>query len=129
MKIEIIDYDLEGEIKKLVAFAEENPFSMDDILDVTNGHEPPAGDREGYFFITPFGLKVVYSIENQVVGKIRHLSVSDMSKDCSFPSPLITREIMRLIGFENILERCLVDIEKFSETIGAVNVWERIKNG
>jgi hypothetical protein len=126
MKIEIIDYDLEGEIKKLVAFAEENPFSMDDILDVMNGHEPPAGDREGHFFITPFGLKVVYSIENQLVSKIRHLSVSDRSKECSFPSPLIVREIMRLIGFENILERCRIDIEKFNGTQGAVNVWERI---
>jgi hypothetical protein len=127
MKVEIIDYDLEGEIKKLVDFAEKHPFSMDDIFDVSNGAEPAAGDREGYFLMTPFGIKIVYSIENQVVGKIRHLSVG-INKDHSFPPPFITMEIMRLIGFENKLEDCIIETEKITETRGCVNIWEVIKN-
>lgn len=128
MILEVIDYDLEGEIKKLVDFAEEHPFTMDDMLDVVNGDVLVAGDREGHYLNTPFGIRIVYSIEMQNAGKARHLSVS-IDKDCSFPPPPVTREIMKLIGFENELEECLIDIEKFSETRGAVNIYEVIKNG
>lgn len=126
MKIQIIDYDLKGEIKKLVDFAEANPFTMDDMLDVMNGHELSAGDREGHYLNTPFGIRIVYSIEIQNKGKIRHLSVS-INKDKAFPPPSITMEIMKLIGFKNELYDCMVEIEKISETRGAINIWEIIE--
>jgi hypothetical protein len=126
MKVEIIDYDLDSELKKLADFAEKNPFSMDDILDVYNRTEPAAGDREGYFFITPFGMKVVYSIEHQVKN-IRHLSVS-MLIDYALPPISITKMVMKVIGFKNKLEECQVEMEDISDKRRAVNVWEIIEN-
>lgn len=123
MRIFVVDDQLKEQIKKLIDFAEANPFTMDDMLDVFNKAEVPPGDREGYSLVTPFGVKMVYTIEKQLVGDVRHLSVG-VNKDHAFPDPEIVKEIMRLFGFKNEIEKCHVHIEKINETRGAINIIE-----
>lgn len=126
MRALIIDDNFKNQIKKLVDFAEANPLSMDDLLDTFNGNRPPVGDQEGFCFCTITGYRIVYSIEEQVPGKIRHLSVS-VDKDEAYPNPEAVREIMKLLGFKNVLEECIVNLEEISDKRGAINVLELIK--
>jgi hypothetical protein len=122
----VVDEKLKEDIKKMVEFAEANPFSFDECLDVYNRQALPAGAREGHYIETSFGIRIVYSIEQQPPGDIRHLSVG-IDKDEAFPNPVIVEEIMKLIGFESDLNSCKVDLEKYTPTRGAVSVREVIK--
>lgn len=63
-------------IKGLAKFAEENALSMDDVLDTLNKQKLPVGDDERFVVELSNGIKIVYSIENQEVGVVKHLSVS-----------------------------------------------------
>lgn len=124
----IIDENFKEKIKNLVTYAESHPFSEEEFFDVLKGVKSPAGDRENHYFIDGFGTKIVYSIELQPHNKVRHLSVS-ITKDEAFPNPVIVEEIMKLVGFQNSLERCKIHIEKFdfNPKRGAVNILEVIK--
>lgn len=108
-------------IAKLVKFAEENDYSMNDMLDMKNGQKEIAGNIPGHVYETgPY--RIVYSVENQVMGKTRHLSIS---KNSNLPGVNDTIAIMKAIGFKNDLEDCLLDVEK-GEHISSINIWEII---
>ncbi len=123
----IIDEELKSKISALVAYAEKNPFSMDNVLDVYNNEMAPAGDMDQYTLILPFGYKIVYSIENQPVGNVRHLSMS-IDADGKLPSTVVVKIIMKMIGFENEIEDCQVKLEDYAPNQQAVNVWEVISS-
>jgi len=113
-------------IQKLKEFAEENPLSMDDLLDMKNGALPPAGDMQGYSCFLNFGYKIVFTTELQVEGTVRHTSISvDFPK--RLPSIQAVKEIITLLGFDRELERCLVEIEKRNERDKIIHVAEIIK--
>lgn len=121
MRMLIVDSLLKEQIKELIEFAEENPLTMDDLLDIKNGAEPAPGDRKGYSFGTSTGFKIVYTIEKQVPGDCRHLSVS-VDKDNAFPNPEAVQELMSLFGFKGKFKDCNVFLEKYAENRGAVNI-------
>ena len=62
--------------------AERNVLSFDDMLDVKNGAEPPAGDRPGFMAVIPQDFTVVFSHENHPLkdgtgmAVVRHASFS-----------------------------------------------------
>lgn len=121
----IIGAAQKDKIKNLVDYAEKNIFSMDDLLDTVNKEMESAGDMDGFSIDLPVGFKVVYSIEQQPAGKVRHLSVSvDTPGRC--PSPESIQVIMDEIGFKNTLLKCKVGMEKIGENHEAVNVLELI---
>jgi hypothetical protein len=122
----IIDDNLRKKIASLVTHAEKNPFTMDDLLDIKNGREKPAGDYDEFTLNLPFGYRIVYSIEEQPKGKIRHLSMS-VNEDEKLPNEFVVREVMKLIGFKNELENCEVFLESISLSRQAVNVLEIIE--
>ncbi len=113
-------------IGKLVDYAEKNPFTMDDLLDIKNGDMECAGENINYMCTIPVGFKVVYSIEKQPKGDVRHLSMS-VSTAGRVPNFVAVQEIMNLIGFDNKLDKCLVRMEKLKANHEAINVWEIIK--
>lgn len=127
MRALIIDEAIKNTAAAVVKHAEENVFSMDDLLDISNGSAKSVGNRDGFTFEIPMGYKVVYSIENQVKGKLRHLSVS-VDTPGKTPHPQAVSEIMKLVGFENdISEVFNVSLEPLDGGITAVNVIEVIE--
>ena len=119
----IINQEIENQIKELVTYAEENPCSMDYLLDMANGVIEPVGNSKGHYALLPFGYKVVYSIELQPIGRIRHLSMSVNIAE-KLPSVVAVQEIMKLLGFENELENCKVALEPLSPNHNAINILE-----
>lgn len=70
-----IDDDTRGKITAVIAHAEKNIFSMDDLLDLLNKQALPAGDRKGFSCIIPVGYRCVYSLEMQAPDYIRSYNV------------------------------------------------------
>ena len=106
-------------IDNLIQFAEDNTYEMDDLFDMMNGERPIAGNVPGHVYETG-DYRIVYSIENQLQAKIRHLSVS---KDKSYPEVIVVSQILKLLGFKSELEDCKLDIEK-GEEFTSINIWD-----
>jgi hypothetical protein len=117
MSILVLDDKTKASIERLKKKAEENPFSMDDLLDIHNKEKKAAGD-DGFAIFIPVEYKVVYTIENQK-HKIKHLSIS--VRPPKMPNPLAVEEIMSLFGFRNKLNG---DVKVWIENGVAVNVVE-----
>jgi hypothetical protein len=122
----LIDSDLTAQIYSLVEYAEKNPINMDYLLDQKNGEEKPPGDYAEYTRNLPFGYRVVFTIELQPAGKIRHLSMS-VNEDGKLPNEFAVQEIMKLIGFKKEIRDCRVHLEDISPKRKAINVLEIIK--
>ena len=110
-------------LKTLKEYAEKNPYTMDDILDVLNDQSKCAGNYPEYNCYIPEGFNVVFSIEQQVIGDVRHASV--ICSDGGLPHIEAVRCILTELGFENPIEKCEVHLEKFSNG-QCVNILERI---
>lgn len=122
----VINEQVVESIKSLVKYAEGHIFSMDDLLDIYNKQLAPAGDDEAFVRIIPVGYRVVFSIEEQVGVKVRHLSIS-IDQDDKLPGPHAVTEIMNLIGFKNAMKDCLVKTEPISQNRAAINIIEIIE--
>lgn len=116
----IIDDNIREQLASLVEYAERNIISMDYLLDQKNGEEQPPGDYKEYTRILPFGYRIVFTIESQPVGKIRHLSMS-VDEDGKLPNMVAVQEIMNLIGFQKTLFNCKVKLEDIAPARQAVN--------
>lgn len=121
----IIDDIVRARIGDVIAYAEHNVLSMDDLLDIHNKQGPAPGDMIGYVCFIPFGYNVVYSIEEQNPGKMRHLSIS-VDEDGKLPSPSAVEFIMQLFGFKKDLKECIVIKQDCSPTRECINVLELI---
>ena len=124
----MIDNEYSKKITDLKTFAELNPLTMDDLLDMYNKAKPVAGDTEGYYLYIPMGYKVVFTIEKQVKGDVRHMSMS--VKDAKMlPNPFAVEQMLKLLGFKNELINCIIDLEPVGDGHQAINVLELIKDG
>jgi hypothetical protein len=123
MRALIIDKAAREALQKLVVHAEANVFTMDDLLDLHNGQGPMAGDLDGYSCVLPVGFRVVFSIEDQVPGKVWHLSMS-VDKDDRLPNPHAVEVVMKELGFKNELHECSFDLAYIGPNRKAINVWE-----
>lgn len=125
MRVLIIGEEERQRIKEIREYAENNPFSFDDILDIKNGHEPAPGDIDKFAFRLPGGIRVVFTIDEQPLKngagftKVRHISLSVPVKD-KLPSPEACELILVEFGFKNKLEDCYVHLEEE----GCVNIME-----
>lgn len=121
----LIDENVKLQLANLAAHAEKNPFSMDELLDIYNGVGKKAGDFEEFTLHFPFGYRVVFSIEDQPKAKVRHFSMS-VDADNKLPNLEVVREVIKMLGFQNELENCLVKTEETGPNRMAINVWEPI---
>lgn len=121
----IITQDSIDRINKMVAHAEANPFSFDDLLDRVNHPELSPGLDEKFQLFIPQAFKIVFTIEHQPPGKARHLSMSVSEKN-QLPPIQSVKTIMDLVGFKNKLEACHVFEEKLEPGYTAINVLELI---
>lgn len=114
------------ELDKLAAikkYAEENPFSMDDHLDVYNKEKLGAGHTPHHRCIIPVGFLIIYSIDTIVQEEkeilVRHLSVQILQAG-SLPSPAVVSLVMAQMGFTKPLGGVL----GVQETDGVIHVFD-----
>jgi len=122
----IIDDLVRRCLEGLAEHAEENPLTMDDLLDTYNKQKKPIGDDDMHVVELPFGYRVVYSIEEQPVGKVRHLSMS-VNEDKKLPNMEAVKEIMKILGFRNDIQDCYVKLEDYAPNRQAINVLEKLQ--
>ena len=120
----IVDDDIREQFSNLVSYAEKHPLSIDDILDTMNKEVLPVGDDPNHVINMPFGYRIVYSVENQPSGKVRHLSMS-VDEDDKCPNMAAVQETMKMLGFKNDIENCYVKLENISPKRKAINVLEK----
>lgn len=118
----LIDDKVKADLKELAEYAEKNVYSMDDLLDIMNGATDPPGLDKNFTRTIPYEYRVVFTIEDQVKGKFRHLSIS-VGDRTKLPNPHACEEIIKLLGFESEIYECLINV---SEEEGAINILEKI---
>jgi len=100
MKEFIIDVEMATQLEELAKHAEKNPFTMDEILDIINGDGTVAGDFDEFTIYLQSEYKLVYSIEQQGIGDVRHLSMS-VETEGELPNETIVKAGKDMLGFEN----------------------------
>jgi peptide methionine sulfoxide reductase MsrA len=78
--------------------ARNNIVSLDDLYKILDKIIPPVGENREFVTDLSNGYRVVYSIENQPKGLVRHVSTS--IKEQKRPSVEKTKEIAKILGFE-----------------------------
>lgn len=123
----IITETIRAQFEVLKEYAEKHPYSMDDLLDIYNKQKDVAGFDKNLRLELPFGYRIVYSIEEQPKGKVRHLSVS-VSTPGKLPNPVVVDEIMNLLGYKYKLaeKKALAKLEEFAPGHEAINILEFI---
>jgi hypothetical protein len=119
----LIDADVKARAKALTEYAEKNPYSIDDILDVANGATVPPGDQPEYTMNIERGYKVVFTIDKYPFGIVRHFSMST-SRPGMLPSPEAVDVILPLFGFTKSCRECHVTLEGPEDNPIAIAVYE-----
>lgn len=94
----IINEETSEKLGSLRRYAEVNHVSIRHMLEMTQGKRPPIGNNPNHARLIPVGFRVVFSIEEHMKNKYRHLSVSLTDSDKA-PNPGHVAEIARLLGF------------------------------
>ena len=96
----VIAPDTLGQIKRVVAFATENPLGLARLKRVAQGLERPIGSDPRFALMVPVGFRCVFSFEEQPgFGLARHLSVSVDGPPGRLPSPEAVAMLMEAFGF------------------------------
>lgn len=122
MSVLVLGQEEKQILEDLREYAESHPMSMDDMLDIINGDSGAAGDFEEFTRNIPVGYRVVFSVEQQVPGDIRHLSVSC---DGVAPSPEAVELIQKEVGFEES-KPTQIFVEDIGDGQIAINVLQLI---
>ncbi len=128
MRMLIIGEEEKTELQRVRAYAEANHITSDDILDMINGVKPVPGDLPGYVCKIPTNYRIVFSIEEQSVAHVRHVSISLMdATDGKVANIHALRMILPLLGFESDVAECKVAITPLHDTgINVIDVLEPI---
>lgn len=118
----IIGQEEKLQLSTLRQFAEYHPYSMDDMLDVKNGELAAPGLVREYQRLIPFEFKVVFTVEEHVKGKYRHLSVSIPGG--KYPSIEAVGILMEELGFVQKIGSSGIIV--FMEEQQFINVMEQI---
>lgn len=123
MSILVISEDDIIKTNKIIAYAEAHIVTYDYLKAVADGKADPIGntpENSMYFFN---GYRVVFSIDEQLGGLMKHLSISH--RDMTLPLVFAARRIMELFKFKNELENCIVWKEDYGHnTCKAINIVE-----
>lgn len=123
MRVLIIDNNVKLNAKLLIEHASANPLTMDDIVKTLDGLKEPVGNDPKFTLMIDDGYKVVYSIEEQSKGKVKHMSIS-VNEPKKLPSPDAVEEIMKLLEFKDPIESAFLDIEEIDNDLSAITVYE-----
>lgn len=119
----IIDADTRAAIARLIAYAEAHPQNIHRIFKAMVNQATAAGNLDPkHVCVIKIGYRCVYTIDEQPVGRCRHLSVSVLGDGCA-PNEYAVLELMKNFGFRGGFKDVL---RMYTEEIGdnkiAVNV-------
>jgi hypothetical protein len=112
-----------AQLRSLRVYAERNPYSFNDLLDVSNGDQLTPGDQKEFVRLIRGCLRVVYTIENQKYD-VRHVSVSELTG--TYPSKQMVARVMEELGFERDLHHCYITLEDIGEKKFAISVFDTL---
>lgn len=118
----ILNEQIKESLLSLKKYAEEHPFTIEDLENIINNKFLVPGDRNEFRRYIPFGYKVVLTTEKQEPGLIRHLSMSVDTRG-KLPNKYVVQEVMKILGFKSKLSECMISLEE----AGCVNVLELIE--
>lgn len=121
MSILILDDKSRAEIKRVLDYAEEHVYTMDDLLDIYNKAAEPPGYFPGFNCVIN-DYRIVFTYEMQNPGKMRHISIS--MANGKLPTIEAVEIIIKEFGYENPLHDCMISLEPISDNQKAVNVIE-----
>lgn len=131
----VINDEVRAQMRAVIARAEADPTTLEQIQKLRSGELIPAALSEGKTLDIPMGFHVVYTVEEQAHGTLRHLSMSITALEGRVPHPEAVRMVMEEMGFIHPLERCLFWQEDCGGERMAINVvepldgdWEPFKN-
>jgi hypothetical protein len=134
MRALLIDEITRKKIADVIRYAEENVYSMDDLLDMINGQLRPPGDDVFRVIVIPIGYRTVYSLEDQASGMCRHISIS-VPNSGKLPSIPAVQMIIKEFGFKNDLVipsdinvPIKIDVEELGDNHQAISIIEKIND-
>jgi hypothetical protein len=117
-----LDAHIIARLRELAQYAADNPFSIDDLLDIKNGDRSPIELIDEFCCEIPVGYHVCYSEQLHPAGRVSHLAfwVDDMDVLPGDKSALL---IMEVLGMPKDFDSCLVKISSRLHDNGyAVNI-------
>lgn len=111
MRALLIDERAKAEIARVIAHAEKNKISQNELRERIEKGGPAIGDDPNHVCYLFDGFKVVFSIEEQPFGWSRHLSIS-VNDPNKVPHQAAAEMIMKEFGFTEPLKECYVYIEE-----------------
>lgn len=101
-------------VDEVLAYAHKHPMTEDYIGKLIEGKVPAPGEIAGYHCVIPYGFKCVYTVEKHPSGWYKHTSVSVQNPNEARPYPSVEgiREIIKMFGYTQQLEECMVWEEK-----------------
>jgi hypothetical protein len=119
MRALVVDEEAREAIARVRTHAEANVVSRRTVLALVEGLGEPAGDDPAFCCSIHDGFRVVFSIEDQPAGMVRHLSISIPDGKGKCPSPEAVQIIGNEFGFEGSILQWSIWLEE--EGIIAVN--------
>lgn len=117
----IIDHKAIAALKE---YAENNVVTTIDMQLTVSGKKKPVGDNPEHVLVLPVDYRIVFSIEAQPAGMVRHISISILGVD-AFPNMIAAQLIAKEFGFR--YELGSPDTKVWSEElIWAINIAEVI---
>ena len=117
-------------LRRLRKHAEENPFTLEDMMGRMENPEAGApGDNPRFVTYIPDGFRVVFTIEEHLQKssglpvRLRHLSVSAPDEGMA-PNFSAMQMIMQPLGFEERLLDSMAKVHVYMENNTIVNVLE-----
>jgi len=119
MRVLIIDDGVREQIRKVVDYAHAHVISFHDLMRVMKGQGPVPGDNPEFVLHIRMGYRCVFTIDEQLKGKMRHLSVS--VSGTKWPNEHAVKELAKEFGFVRPFE----EWSKWTESEArAVNILE-----
>ena len=122
----LLGQEQKEEIAALMKRADERQFTLADLRKIVEGALAPAGDDPAFVCVVPTGYRCVYTVENQTVGLVRHLSVSVMGEGKA-PHLSAVLMLMEAFGFKGgFAEMAAVAPEEMDEGKVAINILQKL---
>jgi len=114
------------DIKRLVEYAESHRLDIHTVFKMAGGRMRPPGDTPEFVVHIPFGFRCCFTIEQQQIGWMRHLSVS-INAPGKWPNEHAVAVLAEEFGFRHQLKdgkwKCYTE-----DHVGAVNIMELLED-
>lgn len=144
----LIGKEQKEQIASLIKHANDNKIAWETLVKIAKGETECAGNQPGspYNLILPLGYSIVFTIEEQISGNFKHISIALLEPitegmlQCDrmkpkydlVPSRAAVTEIIKLFGYTTDLNDCIIQTEICGEESPggkkwtAINIWEPI---